>query len=98
MSQRSWRQNLAQGEASAASGTLGSQALLFIEPALAGERIRRPLKRARKSIGIRIHGFRFAPPVATLCRRLCRLVEACFHQFDSCESFHLSTNGRVSVS
>src|SRR6266516_4640174 len=85
-SRRSWRQNVAQGEASAASGPLGSQAWLIFKPALAGEGICRPPRRARKSIGTRIHGFRFAPPVATLCRRLCWLVEACFHHFDSCES------------
>jgi hypothetical protein len=38
MSPQSGRQNLAQGEASAASETLGSQTLDFDEPALAGDR------------------------------------------------------------
>jgi hypothetical protein len=58
-SQRSGRQNLAQGGASAASGTLGNGPF-FHQPALAGERICRLLKRAQEFYLARHPGLRFA--------------------------------------
>src|SRR6266536_3355265 len=60
ISRRSWRQNLAQGGASAASGTLGRESI-FHPARLAGERICRSLKRAREFFWQHYPGLRFAP-------------------------------------
>ena len=60
-SQRSWWQNLAQGGASEASGTLGSRSYQSSEPASAGERICRPLERAGEFFSDCYPGQRYAP-------------------------------------
>ena len=70
MSPRSGRKRIAQGEVSAANETLGIGSTHFPEPALAGDRVFRPLKRACKYQGGAIPGFRFAPPEATICHSL----------------------------
>ena len=94
MSLRSRRKSLAQGEASEASGTLGCDADLDIEPALAGDRSEspqsrfcRPLKRAgnpntdRTQGGAPLHFVSLRLPWARLCRLLRRLAEQSPSQF-----------------
>jgi hypothetical protein len=71
-----------QGEVSEANGTLGYVLNIF-EPALAGERFCRPLKRAQLFSDELIHGL---TPVATLCRHLRWLVEIITQRSQKLES------------